>query len=124
MVDILEHHRERQEEYKREAIDFYNSELDLVFANYLGGFMSEREVLRGFYTVLDKYEIPRVRFHDLRHTYASLLMESETDSKVIQELLGHSSISTTLDIYTHLKMGQKRSSIDKMAGMFMENSDK
>lgn len=124
LVDILEHHRERQEEYKREAIDFYNSELDLVFANYLGGFMSEREVLRGFYTVLDKYEIPRVRFHDLRHTYASLLMESETDSKVIQELLGHSSISTTLDIYTHLKMGQKRSSIDKMAGMFMENSDK
>lgn len=124
LVDILKHHKERQEEYKREAIDFYNSELNLVFANYLGGFMSEREVLRGFYAVLDKYEIPRVRFHDLRHTFASLLMESETDSKVIQELLGHSSISTTLDIYTHLKMGQKRSSIDKMAGMFMENSDK
>lgn len=124
LVDILEHHRERQEKYKKEAVDFYNSELDLVFANYLGDFMSEREVLRGFYTVLDKYEIPRVRFHDLRHTYASLLMESETDSKVIQELLGHSSISTTLDIYTHLKMEQKRNSVDKMAGMFVEGDGK
>lgn len=122
LVDILEHHRERQDEYKREAIDFYNCELDLVFANYLGEFMSEREVLRKFYAVLDKYKIPRVRFHDLRHTYASLLMESETDSKVIQELLGHSSISTTLDIYTHLKMEQKRNSVDKMAGMFIEDN--
>lgn len=124
LVEILRHHKERQEKYKKEAVDFYNSELDLVFANYLGDFMSEREVLRGFYTVLDKYEIPRVRFHDLRHTYASLLMESETDSKVIQELLGHSSISTTLDIYTHLKMEQKRNSVDKMAGMFVEGDGK
>lgn len=121
LVDILVHHRERQEEYKREAVDFYNSELDLVFANYMGEFMSEREVLRGFYAVLDKYGIERVRFHDLRHTYASLLMESETDSKVIQELLGHSSISTTLDIYTHLKVKQKRNSVDKMARMFMQD---
>lgn len=79
LVDILEHYRESQEEYKGEAIDFYNNELDLVFTNYIGGFMSEREVLHGFYAVLDKYEIPRVRFHDLRYTYASLLMEFKTE---------------------------------------------
>lgn len=124
LVNILKTHKLCQEEYKKQAMDFYNYEQDLVFANYLGEFMSDREVLREFYNVLDKYEIPRVRFHDLRHTYASLLMENDTDSKVIQELLGHSSISTTLDIYTHLKMDQKRNSVDKMAEMFIDCNDK
>lgn len=121
LIAILKQHKAKQEEYREEAIDYYNCKLDLVFANHLGNFMSEREVLRVFYSVLDKYGIPRVRFHDLRHTYASLLMESDTDSKVIQELLGHSSISTTLDIYTHLKIEKKRTSVDKMAELFSEN---
>lgn len=120
LVEILKRHKENQEEYKKETGDFYNCDLDLVFANYLGEFMSEREVLRGFYDVLDKYNIERVRFHDLRHTFASLMMEMQTDSKVIQDILGHSSISTTLDIYTHLKMEQKRNSVEKMAGMFIQ----
>lgn len=115
---ILKQHRERQNDYKKKAVDFYNQDLNLVFANYLGEFLSGREVLREFYNILDKYGLPRVRFHDLRHTCASLLMESETDSKVIQELLGHSSISTTLDIYTHLKIQQKRNSVDRMANLF------
>lgn len=123
LITILKEYKEKQEQYKEGASDFYNNKLNLVFPNYLGNFMSEREVLRSFYSVLDKYGIPRVRFHDLRHTYASLLMESETDSKVIQELLGHSSISTTLDIYTHLKLEQKRNSVDKMAKMFTEKDN-
>lgn len=123
LIDILKRHKKNQKEYIEKAIDFYDYNMDLVFANYQGHFMSEREILRDFYAILDKYEISRVRFHDLRHTYASLLMESETDSKVIQELLGHSSISTTLDIYTHLKLEQKRNSVDKMAGMFIEKDN-
>ena len=121
--NILVSHQKIQDEYAEKYSDFYNKELDLVFANYSGDFMSSREVLKEFYSVLDKYGIQRVRFHDLRHTYASFLMETETDSKVIQELLGHSSISTTLDIYTHLKIGQKRSSVDKMADLFKNNDE-
>ena len=117
VVDILCKHYEKQKKHQQEWGELYMDQ-NLVFAKDDGDFLSPRTVLTDYYKLLDKYGIERVRFHDLRHTYASLLMESETDSKVIQELLGHSSISTTLDIYTHLKMEQKRSSVDKMAGMF------
>lgn len=117
IVDILQNHYEKQKIEKEYWKEIYCNQ-DLVFAKIDGDFLSPRGVLDDYYKLLDKYGIERVRFHDLRHTFASLLMESETDSKVIQELLGHSSISTTLDIYTHLKMEQKRNSVDKMAGMF------
>jgi integrase len=120
IVDILRKHRDQQLNHQVEWADIYNNQ-NLVFAREDGNFLSPRQVLADYYKMLDKYGIERVRFHDLRHTYASLLMESETDLKVIQELMGHSSISTTMDIYTHLKMEQKRNSVEKMADLFDEN---
>ena len=47
-------------------------------------------------------EIRGIRFHDLRHTHATLFMKQETNPKVVQERLGHSSISVTLDVYSHV----------------------
>ena len=62
-----------------------------------------------YHDFLKKYEVSDIRFHDLRHTFASLLLESGESPKVIQELLGHSSITTTMDIYTHItKKGKVR----------------
>ena len=46
--------------------------------------------------------LPRVRFHDLRHTHASLLLAQGVHPKVVQERLGHSQVSVTLDIYSHV----------------------
>ncbi len=47
-------------------------------------------------------EVPVIRFHDLRHTCATLLLQAEVHPKVVQEMLGHSSIAITLDIYSHV----------------------
>nr|MBA2701958.1 tyrosine-type recombinase/integrase [Chloroflexota bacterium] len=55
-----------------------------------------------FHGLLERAGLPRVRFHDLRHTAATLLLASGTHPKLVQELLGHSSIALTLDTYSHV----------------------
>jgi len=52
--------------------------------------------------LLAKANLPQIRFHDLRHTCATLLLSKDVNAKVVSEMLGHSSISVTLDIYSHL----------------------
>ena len=54
-----------------------------------------------------KAAIDGIRFHDLRHTHATLLMKQGTNPKVVQERLGHSSISVTLDVYSHVVPGMQ-----------------
>lgn len=78
-------------------------ELDLVFPNQEGKPLDHGHLLsRHFWKALKKAEIPRIRFHDLRHTYASLLIEQGENIKYIQSQLGHSSPTVTLDVYAHL----------------------
>ena len=64
--------------------------------------MSPDSVLHMLQRVLKRAGLPRIRFHDLRHTCASLLVSLDMNMKVIQKYLGHSNMSTTADIYSHL----------------------
>jgi integrase len=57
---------------------------------------------RSFKPLLKRSGLPQIRFHDLRHTCATLLLSKNVNPKVVSEMLGHSSISITLDIYSHL----------------------
>jgi integrase len=59
-------------------------------------------VNRGFRPALKAAKLKRIRSHDLRHTYASLLIANGESIKVVQRLLGHSSVQLTLDVYAHL----------------------
>ncbi len=78
-------------------------ELDLVFPNREGNIMhAENMVKRHFLPALRRSGLRRIRFHDLRHTYASLLIAQGENLKFIQQQLGHSSSQTTLDRYGHL----------------------
>lgn len=73
-----------------------------VFLSPEGVRWDERNLRRGFYRCLDKAGIRQVRFHDLRHTYASLMAENGAPPKYVQKQLGHSSFQVTMDIYSHL----------------------
>jgi integrase len=64
--------------------------------------MSPRNLLRHFYSVLERLDIPKIRFHDLRHTAATILLKKDVHPK---KLLGHSSITLTLDTYSHIIPG-------------------
>ncbi|MBN2259406.1 MAG: tyrosine-type recombinase/integrase [Clostridiales bacterium] len=61
-------------------------------------------------TGIDKH----VRFHDLRHTHATLLLEQNVDAKAIQDRLGHSNISTTMDIYSHVTKNVHKEAVEKL----------
>jgi len=100
----------------------YRNQNDFVFTKEDGSLLSQEGFLDDYYKILKKYNIPRIRFHDLRHTFASFLLESGENMKSIQELLGHSQISTTMDIYTHFSENMKRASIDNLDRIIKGNN--
>ena len=80
-----------------------HSELNLVFPNSNGNYQSADNLAkRRFLPTLNRAGIDKIRFHDLRHTYASLLLANGASMKYVQLQLGHSSITMTMDLYTHL----------------------
>ncbi len=80
--------------------------------------ITPRNLLRHFYSVLDKMELPRIRFHDLRHTAATILLKEDTHPVKVQALLGHASITTTLDVYSHVLPPMKSEVANKMDELF------
>jgi integrase len=76
---------------------------ELVFADAWGRPLDGRAVTKGpFRQLLQRAGAPRVRFHDMRHTYASLQLAAGTHPKLVQEVLGHSTIALTLDTHSHV----------------------
>jgi integrase len=101
VVEILRQHRVRQHE-ERLFVGPAWKDLDLVFCNQAGGPLFARNLIRSFSGLLVKGDLPRIRFHDLRHTAATLLLSARVNPKVVSEMLGHASVSITLDIYSHV----------------------
>ena len=81
----------------------------------MGTRISPHYLTAAFPKLLDKNELRRIRYHDLRHSCASLLLANGVPMKQIQEWLGHSDFSTTANVYAHLDYNSKLSSADAMA---------
>ena len=75
-------------------------------------------ISRKFGQILEKYELPKIRFHDLRHSCASLLVAKGFQLKDIQEWLGHADIQTTANIYAHLDVERKNKIADSLSKSF------
>ena len=74
---------------------------------------TEPRTYRDYYNrLLKKLEIPHVNFHGLRHTFATRLIENGADYKTVSELLGHASVNTTMNLYVHPQMEQKRKAVE------------
>ena len=82
----------------------------------LGNLFKPDTVSEQFGKLLKKHGFRKIRFHDLRHSCASLLLANGVQMKEIQEWLGHSDISTTANIYSHLDFQSKIASADVMEG--------
>jgi len=100
VVDILMRHKVQQEEQRREVGDAW-IEKDLVFTNAQGYFYSASTLRKVFRRFLVSIGLPHMRFHDLRHSAATILLIMGVHPKIVQEILGHSQITMTLDVYSH-----------------------
>ncbi|MBF0526418.1 MAG: site-specific integrase [Deltaproteobacteria bacterium] len=87
-----------------------------VFTNETGGIVDKDNWRkRIFYRALDKAGLRRIRVHDLRHTYASLLIQAGESLVYVKDQLGHHSIKMTVDVYGHLTPGGNRQAVDRLA---------
>ncbi|MCD9855788.1 site-specific integrase [Chryseobacterium aahli] len=76
---------------------------------------TEPRTYRSYYkNLMKQLEIPEIKFHGLRHSFATRCIESKCDYKTVSVLLGHSNISTTLNLYVHPNLEQKKKAIDQM----------
>lgn len=106
-----------QEECKRVCGKCYNKEyLDYVCVDEMGNLLNPDYITQCFSRLLEKTELRHIRFHDLRHTCASMLLKNGVPMKQIQEWLGHSDFSTTANIYAHLDYTAKLNSTQAMLG--------
>ncbi|XZM33505.1 tyrosine-type recombinase/integrase [Clostridium perfringens] len=117
LIDLLLEHRKKQMIERDSNIDIYFDN-NLVFSTPQGNYLSESNVRKSFKRVLKKCNLNDFRFHDLRHTFATRLFENGIPPKTVQSLLGHSNISTTLNIYTHVMKDTKDKAIDKLNFLF------
>jgi integrase len=101
----LKSHRKRQLEEQMHKAGLWK-DYGLVFPSSLGTPLSHRNVVRSFKALLKRAGLPAsTRLYDLRHTCATLLLNSNVHPKYVQELLGHASIAQTLDTYSHVLKG-------------------
>jgi integrase len=89
-------------------------DLDYVFTSAIGTPLDPRNLSRQFLAACQRAQLPATRFHDLRHTCASLLLAQGVQPRVVMETLGHSGISITMDLYTHVMPQQQRDAADRM----------
>ena len=73
-----------------------------------------------FPKLLKKYNFQPIRFHDLRHTHATMLLQQGVNPKIVSERLGHSTISITLDIYSHVLPNMQKEAVSRLEELFID----
>lgn len=122
LVAQLREHRAEQDAERTRAGDRYDDQ-DFVFAGPTGKPVSERTLAqRHFKPALEAAGLPQtIRFYDLRHTCATMLLAANINAKVVAERLGHSTIVLTMDTYSHVLPSMQQQAADALDGMLFRD---
>lgn len=116
-IPYLKALKAEQEEYRSRCINHDPDPQGHVCTGRRGKPFSPDYVSHGFNSLLKRHGLPHIRFHELRHTAGSLLLNNGMSVKQIAEYLGHEKVSTTLDIYTHIDFEGKRATAQAMGNI-------
>lgn len=114
LLKLLKEHKKKQIELKIRSGGEYNNKHNLVCTRDSGEPLNTSSFSHAFGDFIKRRDIPHVRFHDLRHTNATLMLLSGTAPKVASSRLGHSTISITMDLYSHVLKDMNKDAADKL----------
>lgn len=121
-VAALREHRKKQAA-ERLLMGAGWTDLDLVFCHVDGTLLHPERFTRGFSEIVRRLGLPAIRLHDLRHGWATLALRAGIHPKVVQERLGHSNISITIDTYSHVVPGLHKAAAEDVAALFRPGSN-
>ena len=117
VLSQLEIHKKKQIELKSKAESLYTDN-NLIFATDFGTYIDPSNLNRRFKKALVKADLTPIKFHSLRHTYATRLFENDIQPKVVSDLLGHKDITTTLNLYTWVLDSQRNKAANIINNIF------
>lgn len=113
-IEALTAQKALQEEMHRFVGEAWSNPDDLVFTNPLGEHIKHDVIYRNLKRIFAKMGVPQLRFHDLRHSYAVMSLQSGCDIKTVQENMGHYAAAFTLDTYGHVTQQMRREGAEKI----------
>ena len=113
VMDTLKELKEEQDAFAEQA-DFYDNPDGFVFTNHKGKPIPSPTMYGNFKRVAKKIGCPSARYHDLRHTFATLSLQNGDDVKTVSSNMGHATVAFTLDVYGHVSEQMKKDSADRM----------
>jgi integrase len=114
-LEVLKNHRQRQREERVSAGDDWDGSNDLAFRDEFGGPLHPDWFSREFDRIIRISGMPRIRLHDLRHSYATVALSRGIHPKVVSERLGHATVGITLDLYSHVAPGIAKDAAEDVA---------
>ncbi len=117
LITILKKYKKEQLQNRLQLANKYTNN-NLVFCDEYGNYLNRDKIVYRFKNVLKENNIKIRKFHDLRHTYATRLFELDEKARTVQELLGHSDVSVTLNTYTHVLDNMKEKAASKLNDLF------
>lgn len=116
--ELASHKKGILEEKLKVLLAYENN--DLVICTTMGSPIGPRNLIRTFFDKIEKAKIKKIRFHDLRHTHATLLLQQGVNPKIVAERLGHADVRTTLDTYSHLLPNMQKDTANQFGAMFFD----
>ncbi|MDN9011061.1 site-specific integrase [Brevibacillus laterosporus] len=123
VIDELKAHKVRQNKNKLQYGEGYQ-DFDLIVAYDDGRPQDPRNLLRHYERLIKGCELPPIRFHDLRHTHATMLLQLGEHPKVVSERLGHSRVGITMDVYSHVMPDMQKDAADNFEKMMKQKQPK
>ena len=119
IAELLKQKKMQNQYFSRVLRKEYNHEYDdFICTDNFGNLITPNFVTDHFRNMIKKHKLKNLRFHDLRHSCASLLLANGIPMKAIQEWLGHSTFNVTADFYSHLEFQSKIDSAEAIANVF------
>ena len=114
VFEVLRKVKKEQAENRLRYGTSYDNADNLVFTNELGSHIGVEALWQAFKRRAKAIGLPDLRFHDLRHTYATISLKNGDDIKTVSESLGHATVAFTLDVYGHVTDKMRKDSADRM----------